>query len=224
MTLNEHTEFIVWFWVSRSTGHWSHYYPLSRCITQSNKASGHVSWNPNTDSNHYTFSTRFTTLESFHTCALKTEGQCVYVWVGGCFPVCLQSAAGSPVTLGPKLEKSVCAIASIPKRYTALKKRDDFIDSNHSVCDYIFFSYTQQFDLIFFFFLSWANLIKTEIFPMALWFHENLWHFETTQRKHWSIYRIWPTHIMDTMFCRSFPHRKQNKLFNCDVYIQWPLH
>lgn len=140
MTLNEHTEFIVWFWVSRSTGHWSHYYPLSRCITQWHKASSHVSWNPNTDSNHYTFSTRFTTLESFHTCALKTEGQCVYVWVGGCFPVCLQSAAGSPVTLGPKLEKSarsweqlnwavkrhmsmsVCAIASIPKSYTAFKK------------------------------------------------------------------------------------------------------
>lgn len=56
---------------------------------------------------------------------------------------------------GEETHVNVCVRHSInPQELHSFKKRNDFIDSNHSVCDYIFFSYTQQFDLIFFFFLS----------------------------------------------------------------------
>lgn len=78
---------------------WSHYYPLSRCITQSNKTSGHVPWNPNTETNHYASSMRSMTLKGFHTSASETERSAC-----ACVCVCLQCPAGSPLTLGPTLE------------------------------------------------------------------------------------------------------------------------
>lgn len=51
--------------------HWSHYHPLSCCITQSNKASRHVSLNPNTQTNQ--FSMWFMTLKSLHISASETH-------------------------------------------------------------------------------------------------------------------------------------------------------
>lgn len=85
---------------------WPHYYPLSRHITQSNKASGHVLRNPNTETYRHAFPMRFITL--LHTSASRTEcSVCVSVCKCVCkcvrFPV-FAVYSWQPRTLGPMLE------------------------------------------------------------------------------------------------------------------------